>query len=614
MSRRSTLQTLVRLQPGMVATVVGVCALIVGATYIRSYFFLYDDFAVLGEASIRPPGDLLQQPRFDFYRPAVFLLAQAQFVAFGWSHPGAYIAGALALHAVCAGLVYVLVRRLQQDRSTSLLAAAFFLMSPWATEPYLWFSGLFDRLATAGALASLALGIAVLEAPNRTRALMAGFLGCLAASIALLAKEIGVIIPALFAATIVLACGPRKAVRTRPILYGASLLMVTIVYLTVREGLLPGLGGGYGDLRTLFQKAAIARNVFSHLRALVVLPFPQPAAVSELSFQWVASRAFELSLAIALWYALRAHWKLGLLCAMGIAAAIVPVSWVGLIAGSSAGNRFLYLPGVWFALLLALGIRQLQRRAVRPLAATLSCACVVLITGYCLTSVVYQVNIWKRACALSRAAIEQIAPYASSPRKLFIPNLPSLFVDGPYMVSDAAFTYYFRRPTGSVRLRQMALKYDRGDVWFSFWLEAAPPPPPAADEQVVLLDLPVKTRLPNLVGLLEAPARGAALDQPFTIRGWAVDTASPAGSGVDAVHVYAYPEPGSDASAIFLGAAQYGGERPDVGQAFGRQFSHSEFRLNVSTLRPGRYRLVVFPHAVLSGDFPSTLSTTITVR
>ena len=65
---------------------------------------------------------------------------------------------------------------------------------------------------------------------------------------------------------------------------------------------------------------------------------------------------------------------------------------------------------------------------------------------------------------------------------------------------------------------------------------------------------------------VDTPVQNAATTQPFSVAGWAVDLVAQTGTGVDAVHVWAYPNPGSGAAAIFLGAATYGGARPDIGR------------------------------------------------
>jgi hypothetical protein len=43
----------------------------------------------------------------------------------------------------------------------------------------------------------------------------------------------------------------------------------------------------------------------------------------------------------------------------------------------------------------------------------------------------------------------------------------------------------------------------------------------------------------------DIPANHATVGQPFTIAGWAIDLAAASGTGVNTVHIWAYP-PGQD--------------------------------------------------------------------
>ncbi|HET7218710.1 MAG TPA: PQQ-dependent sugar dehydrogenase [Vicinamibacterales bacterium] len=99
------------------------------------------------------------------------------------------------------------------------------------------------------------------------------------------------------------------------------------------------------------------------------------------------------------------------------------------------------------------------------------------------------------------------------------------------------------------------------------------------------------------------PTPGATVSPTFAIGGWAIDLRSAADSGVDMVHVWAYPNPGSGTPPVFLGAADYGAYRPDVGAAFGAQFTYSGFNLSAGPLAPGAYDVVVFARTVATGGF-----------
>ncbi|MGB7217219.1 MAG: IPT/TIG domain-containing protein [Vicinamibacterales bacterium] len=99
---------------------------------------------------------------------------------------------------------------------------------------------------------------------------------------------------------------------------------------------------------------------------------------------------------------------------------------------------------------------------------------------------------------------------------------------------------------------------------------------------------------------------------PVTISGWAVDLEASTGSGVDAVHVYAYRR-NSVAAPIFLGAARLDVSRPDVAQAFGPTFGQAGFSL-ATTLAPGDYDLRGVVFLQRSGQSEDVRSVHVTIR
>jgi glucose/arabinose dehydrogenase len=111
---------------------------------------------------------------------------------------------------------------------------------------------------------------------------------------------------------------------------------------------------------------------------------------------------------------------------------------------------------------------------------------------------------------------------------------------------------------------------------------------------------------------LDLPAAGAQLQQPFAIAGWALDRTATTGNGVDLIHVWAFPTSG--APATFVGTATPSGSRPDVGAAFGVQFSLSGFGLLGRGLPAGRYDLAVYGRVVRTGSFDLARVVDITVQ
>ena len=99
---------------------------------------------------------------------------------------------------------------------------------------------------------------------------------------------------------------------------------------------------------------------------------------------------------------------------------------------------------------------------------------------------------------------------------------------------------------------------------------------------------------------VDIPAANATVYPTFTIAGWAADLGTATGPGVDAVHVWAYPNPGSGTPAVFVGAAELNGARPDVGAVFGHQFTDAGFGLT-ATLPLGVHRTIQWTRIAAAG-------------
>jgi hypothetical protein len=119
----------------------------------------------------------------------------------------------------------------------------------------------------------------------------------------------------------------------------------------------------------------------------------------------------------------------------------------------------------------------------------------------------------------------------------------------------------------------------------------------------------------GLVGpqiVIDTPTKQADVGQPFVLAGWALDLDAPVGTGVDTLHVWAYPLTG--APPVFAGVTAYGGERADVGAIFGDRFAKSGYSLTVQGLVPGNYDLAVFAWSTAVGGFVPAKVVRVTVR
>ncbi len=110
---------------------------------------------------------------------------------------------------------------------------------------------------------------------------------------------------------------------------------------------------------------------------------------------------------------------------------------------------------------------------------------------------------------------------------------------------------------------------------------------------------------------VDSPGNGATVGQNLSVAGWAIDLGSSSGTGVDAVHVWAYPTSGAP---VLVGVAQYGISRPDIGTFAGNSRFAASGWLAQGTVPPGDYVLVAFAHSTVTGTFNNVVSIAIHVQ
>jgi len=83
-----------------------------------------------------------------------------------------------------------------------------------------------------------------------------------------------------------------------------------------------------------------------------------------------------------------------------------------------------------------------------------------LLCGYSLASLRFHADIWKASAGLSESVIRQFEPLVGSAAPVYIENLPFWFIEGPYVLKDFAFAYYYEgRPVPPVRAAHLTLRY-----------------------------------------------------------------------------------------------------------------------------------------------------------
>jgi len=305
----------------------------------------------------------------------------------GGIHPVWWHASSLAIHGANAVLVLFLARRLGASALAAGFAGALFAVHGIHPEAVVWIAGRFDLVATFFLLVGLLLFTMTGEGDHF--AFHAGAFACFV--VAALSKEAAFIFPLLLAGY---ALAKRQPLR--PAIPYFALAAILFAY---RWSLFGGIGGYIN--RATGRPAALSLGFGSALKSEAVrlwtsLYFP---------LNWSTNPSLPLALlAVAymiaiLWLAVssrptRTLW----LAAAGILICTIPV--LSLLAGSPtlAGSRVLYLPSVWFAILLALAVDGVPGRV------RYSVAAVVLVFHF--AALQHNLGFWEAASAQVKAACE----------------------------------------------------------------------------------------------------------------------------------------------------------------------------------------------------------------
>jgi hypothetical protein len=272
-----------------------------------------------------------------FYRPLTFVSLCLDRVLFG-SHLWAYHFQNVALHAANAVLVARLGKKLGIDEASSRWAGLLFGVAALHYEPVIWPGARFDLLACLFVLLAIS---AAAEDPLPVAKITAYFVA------GVLSKESAYCFPLLLAALIWLK---------RPSKWAPALTAVgtaSLALLAIRWMIFGGLGGypveagsphfalGFTSFTSLFTRA---------------LPVPLFSMNTE-SLALLAKTAILLYTAWASWTAISSTARTNRPAWIWIAAALISalpalnlVNWIG---PDARNVRYLYLPSIWMAYLVA---------------------------------------------------------------------------------------------------------------------------------------------------------------------------------------------------------------------------------------------------------------------
>lgn len=365
-------------------------ALLVVATYLPAlrYAFVWDDERLIAHnALLRSGSGLLWAMRSDFWltvgehasgfwRPLITLSYAVDGRLFGWQPWGFHLMNTLSAAGVAA-LVAALALRLGAGRWAALVAGAWFALMPHHVESTAWIAGRTDLYSAFFFLLALLLDRRASDAGARGP----GIAAIAAFTLALLSKEASVLFLAVAFAWRWIAREERRGAFADALRWTAPYLVVTVVYLALHFWWVPAAPAPqYLSAETLRKGRLAAWAMFPGYLSFLSPLFPHsPAVVVRMPESWrdaAVIGGFVLNAACVAWGALALRRR----SAWGIA---VLVLWVTLLPTTLANlfqtyllysERFMYLPSIGAAWLLALALAALAARplAVRAVAWALS--------------------------------------------------------------------------------------------------------------------------------------------------------------------------------------------------------------------------------------------------
>jgi protein O-mannosyl-transferase len=353
-----------------------------------TFAFVYDDHLMKGPHNLhlRSLASFFTHHMFagmaqrgGYYRPV--LLSWVAFVYFFLrQNTVAWHIAALVMHLLVTWLVYLVVRELSRDRMLAALAAAIFGIHPVHVEVVAWVSGaMSEGLLAALVVASLWCYLKARHAERRPFAwyLLSWFLF----AAALLVKETAAALP-----LAILACEWTRAgqqnvdpsMRRPPFLNVAALLApflaITAIYVVIRHLVLRGAAAPQTSSNASAAQAwlTLPSAAWFYLRELAWpsrLSLFQPVLrIDEagLGNFWLPLLGLAIGAALLIAVARRSRLSAFAVCFLA-AMLLVPLAAISALPKYEiVHDRYLYLPSIGLAILLALAIRRFSAKMARP--------------------------------------------------------------------------------------------------------------------------------------------------------------------------------------------------------------------------------------------------------
>jgi tetratricopeptide (TPR) repeat protein len=345
-----------------------------------------------------------------YYRPLFVVWSMLNYSVFGL-RPWGWHLGSILVHLGAVLSLFWLARRLGLEYWTAALAALVFALHPVHIEPVVWISAASDSMVTLFAVLAF---VTFLNGRERShshrvswRVLSLTFFAC-----ALLTKEMALTFAVLVGIFAWLRPPTENTAPLRKcrdaILETLPYALVTLAYVVLRKHALTHGGGSFDSARGMMDVFRTLPLVVSTYLEKLVIPvgltgyYYTPYVTSEILIQVIVPSILLLAVGMCLWLWHRREKDVavgfaGLWVLVGLAPALYLRNFGN---GDFVRDRYMYLPSVGFAILLARALRRLPAIARWRASVVQACAVAALCIFYVGASLSQQVY-WGNDLVLS---------------------------------------------------------------------------------------------------------------------------------------------------------------------------------------------------------------------
>jgi hypothetical protein len=322
----------------------------------------------------------------NYYRPVFLLWLRLMYVLCGAPGPLWHLPTVLT-HLGATVAVFALLKHITEDLRASAVATAVFAVHPIHTEAVAWVSAVSEPLFTA-----LLIGCVYFYSRRRGRVSLLSLALALAA---MLTKEVGIIAPLLIAGY---AC--TRSTWKQALSDAAPYLLPVVVVEALRWNAMGTLGTTMPVMMSQWQMALTWPSVLA-LDARHIL---WPVHLSESYPVEIGTSVLPLILlAVLMAVAMVAFWKASAnvrFAILWIVFTLAPtLALRSLFYGDFVHDRYLYLPSVGLALLLAIALRHIQWRPAYNIGVLLVLAALIVGTER-------ELPVWRSNLSLFTRAVE----------------------------------------------------------------------------------------------------------------------------------------------------------------------------------------------------------------